>query len=100
MTPCGELVGNGDDVGIDAVHRGSKHHRGNRVVGIRDVQIAIELAVFARADFDALPRHPCFGDKLAHILINTTGENKLIDVRFGALSELKSDIVTCPKKRH
>src|SRR5262249_55814445 len=53
----GELIGDRDDIGIDAVHRTSKHYGRNFSAGLRTVQIAIELAALARAHLDPLPRH-------------------------------------------
>jgi hypothetical protein len=52
---CGELVGDRDNVGIDAVNRASKHNGRNLVAGLGNVEIAIEIAAVARADLDPFP---------------------------------------------
>ena len=52
---CGELIGDRDDVGIDAVNRASKHNGRNLAAGIGNVERAIEVAARARADLDPLP---------------------------------------------
>src|SRR5262249_42216436 len=52
-----ELIGDRDNVRINAVHRTSKHNGRNLSAGLRGAQIAIELAALARAHLDPLPRH-------------------------------------------
>ena len=54
---AGELVGDLADVGIDAVHGASQHHRRHLVAASRLRQVAIEFATFGCADFDGLARH-------------------------------------------
>src|SRR5262245_27175163 len=54
---CGELIGNRGDIVIDAVNRRSEHNRRGRSAGLGYIQIAIEIAAFARADLDPLLRH-------------------------------------------
>jgi hypothetical protein len=51
----GELVGDRDDIGVDAVNRTSEHNRRNLAADIGNVQIAIEFAALARADLDPFP---------------------------------------------
>jgi len=51
----GELIGDRDNIGIDAVNRTSKHNRRNLCADLGNVQIAIEVAALARADLDPLP---------------------------------------------
>src|SRR5262245_8528665 len=54
---CGELIGNRSDIAINAVNRRSEHNRRGRSAGLGHVQIAIEIAAFARADLDPLLMH-------------------------------------------
>jgi hypothetical protein len=53
----GELIGVRNNIGVDAVNRRSKHNCRNLPVDLRNVQIAIKLAAFVRADLYPLPGH-------------------------------------------
>jgi hypothetical protein len=53
----GELLGDGANIRIHAMHGRSKHNGWNLAVGLGRRQVAIELAPLARADPDGLAEH-------------------------------------------